>query len=177
VRATNLGALAAVATTGFFSRTARHRALVVFTDGETRPLPPARLAVLFRRPPAIRPMFVQVWGGPSERIYSTGLPDPGYQPDPTSRETLGRLAAGIGGRTFSEQDPGAVAAAVQASLGSGSRTRVESREQQALAPYVLAAGIVPLAFLLWRRNAPRRRHAVRGLPETGTTPSAAQSAS
>jgi hypothetical protein len=157
VRATALGALATVATTGFFSRAARKRALVVLTDGETRPLAPERLGALFRRQPAIRTMFVHVWGD-DERIYATGFPDPGYRSDPTSRETLERLAAGIGGRAFSESDAGAVAEALRGFIGDGgTRTRVESREQQALAPWVLAASIVPLAFLLWRRNAPRRR--------------------
>jgi hypothetical protein len=81
VRATTLGALATVATTGFFSRSAPHRLLVVFTDGETRPVFPATLAAALRRPPAIKTIFVHVWGGQDERIYSTGLPDPGYQPD------------------------------------------------------------------------------------------------
>jgi hypothetical protein len=41
-------------------------------------------------------------------------------------------------------------------VGFLARTRVESRDQHALAPWVVAASIVPLAFLLWRRNAPRR---------------------
>jgi hypothetical protein len=150
--ATTLGALSAVATRGFFSPAAKKRAVVVLTDAETQPVVPARLAALFRRRPAIETFFVHVWDG-AERIYAGGVPEPGYLPDPTSPDTIRRLAEGVEGRAFDEDDDDGLIDAVRDVIGSeGETRRIEEKEKFALAPYVMAGALVPLAFILGRRN-------------------------
>ena len=151
-RVTRLDTLAAVATQGFFAPSARRRVLVVLTDGETLPQTNPRLDVIFRRPPAIEPVFVQIWS-PSERVFAGRLPEPGYRPDPAARETLDRFAAELGGRVFSESQVGEATSAVRALVGSGPTVvRGERDRHIAFAPFLAAAAILPLAFLLWRRD-------------------------
>jgi hypothetical protein len=170
VRATTLGALATVASTGFFSAPARRRLLVVFTDGETRPVFPARFAAALRRPPGIKLLFVQTWGA-DERIYTTGLPDPGYLPDPTSTRTITALAAASGGRVFSEGELDRAARAARTYVGGpGTSTADVVRGRRALAPYVLGLAFLPLSLLLWRRNGPSPRRARTGRPGPGRRP-------
>jgi hypothetical protein len=53
----------------------------------------------------------------------------------------------------SEHDVGGAAAATRAALGSGPVKTVHETARLALMPYVTAAAFLPLAFLLWRRNA------------------------
>jgi hypothetical protein len=156
IRATTLGALATVTTTGFFSRPAQRRLLVVFTDGETRPVVPPRFAAALRRPPGIKLLFVQLWGA-NERIYATGLPDPGYLPDPTSTRTIEALASASGGRVFSEHELDGAASAARSFVGGpGTSTAVAERGRRALAPWIVGLAFVPLSLLLWRRNGPLR---------------------
>ena len=51
---TTMAALTAVVTRGFFSPTASHRVLVVFTDGESRPFDAAGLGAVLRRGSGVR---------------------------------------------------------------------------------------------------------------------------
>ena len=51
---TTLDALATIRTQRYFAPAARKRLVIVLTDGETQPVAGARLAALFRRPPADR---------------------------------------------------------------------------------------------------------------------------
>ena len=151
-RVTQLEALSAVATQGFFSPTARKRLLVVLTDGETLPATRLRLGPLFLRPPAIETLFVHLWG-PDERVFARGVAEPGYRPDRSARETLDRLALEIRGRVFSEGDLGGAARTARDLVGSGpSVVRGERRWHVALAPHLAAAAFLPLALLLWRRD-------------------------
>jgi hypothetical protein len=152
IRVTTLGSLAHVATDNFFSATARHRLLVVFTDGETKPFVEASLGTLFRNPPAVKTIFVHVWGG-DERVYLRDGPDPDYRPDPVSKTTVRQLAFATEGVALGEHDYDRLAKQARAYLGSGP-TRVLEKERRrfALAPYVAAFAFLPLGFLLWRRN-------------------------
>jgi hypothetical protein len=151
-RVTQLAALSAVPTQGFFSPDARKRLLVVLTDGETLPGTRLRLGPLFLGPPAIGTVFVHLWSR-DERVFIRGVAEPGYRPDPAARATLDRLAAEIEGRVFSEGDLGAAARSARALVGSGpSAVRGERRWHVALAPYLAATAFLPLALLLWRRD-------------------------
>lgn len=152
VKVTTLGSLAHVATDNFFSATARHRLVVVFTDGETKPFVEASLGTLFRNPPAVRTIFVHVWGA-SERVYLRDGPDPNYRPDPLSKSTVRQLAVATDGVELGEHDYDRLVKQARAYLGSGP-TRVLEKERRrfALAPYVAAFAFLPLGFLLWRRN-------------------------
>jgi hypothetical protein len=151
-RVTNLEALSAVVTQGFFTPTARRRVLIVVTDGESLPGTRARLALAFRRPPGIETMFVQVWDR-DERVFRRQAPEPGYRPDPSARPTLDRLAQEVGGEVFDEDELARAATRLPHLVGSGpSVVEGERRRDVALPPYLAAAAFVPLVLVLWRRD-------------------------
>lgn len=147
---TTLAALGAVQTRNFFAPTARHRVIVVFTDGESRRVDNASIATTLRRPPGIKPVFVHVWS-PDERVYTNGFPESDYRPDPASGSELRRLAAAAGGASFDEGRLGAVARTVRSYLGTGP-TVVQSRttSELSLAPYLVVLAGLPLVLLLAR---------------------------
>ena len=151
-RVTNLEALGAVATQGFYSATARRRVLVVLTDGESLPGTRARLGTLFRRPPGISTIFVQVWQR-DERVFRGRTPEPGYRPDPGARAALDRLAAEVSGAVFDERELAGAASRLPELVGSGpSVVRGERRRDVALAPHLAGAVFLPLLLVLWRRD-------------------------
>ena len=149
---TTLESLGAVATRRFFSPTAQKRLLVVITDGETRPLNEGAVAASLARPPGIQTVFVHVWG-PSERVYVQGIAAPDYRPDPTSLDSLERLARATGGNVYSEDEAGAAARQARRLLGSGPTVvQRDRREREPLAPLAAAAAFLPLGLLLGRRG-------------------------
>lgn len=151
-RSSEFAALADAAVWNYFSESLRRRLLVVFTDGEGQASDIDDLRAGLRFQPPVKMLFVHVWDE-DERVFGDVGAELQYASDPTSRDLLGQLAAVTGGRVFADGDVGAVAVAVRRELGV--RRRVSSRlsgEPQPLAPYAVAAALVPLAFLLWRRN-------------------------
>jgi hypothetical protein len=151
-RATNFQALVPLVDSHFYSGTAQRRLLVVFTDGEAEPLSEALRATLHRR---VTPIFVHIWE-PDDRIYlADGRVDPNYRPDPASAQQLGELAALAGAdRVLTEKDGKRAATDARDAVGyAGTHERVDAYARIPLAPWIVLAGIVPLAFLLWRRNA------------------------
>lgn len=150
-RATQLNALAAVPERGFFPPVARKRLLVVYTDGESQEVD-AELTRAFARKPRVQTLFVHLWGR-DERIYETGVPERGYTPDPASAATLRRAADLVDGRVFAEAEAGDAATAAQQLLGEGpTRERVLEGERRALMPYATMLALLPLGFVLIRRN-------------------------
>ena len=149
--ATGLGALSSVPELNYFAPTARKRLLVVLTDGETLPVRQS-LAAAFQRRPRVEMIFVQFWD-PAERIYEVGIAEGGYRPQPGAEATLSRVASLVEGRVFSEDEADKVSAAARGILGEGEmRERRLEGERLALMPYVTLAAILPLGFLLLRRN-------------------------
>jgi hypothetical protein len=150
--ATNLGALSAFATQRFFAPTAKHRLLVVLTDGESPSLSPGAVGHRLRSA-GISAVFIQFWGA-KEKVYSNGVPELRYRPNPQARSALEALAAAAGGSVYGEGDVGAAIHKAKQDLGSGP-TVVEADERgrpRALAPYLAGVAFFPLAFLLWRRD-------------------------
>lgn len=148
---TALEALADVPKNNYFSPNAEKRLLVVFTDGESLPLRPG-LEQAFRRPPGIETLLVQLWDE-GERIYATGVAEGGYRPQRGAEATLEQVAALVGGRVFSEDEFDDVSAAARTYLGQGkTRQRRLEGERLALMPWVTLAALLPLGFLLFRRN-------------------------
>ena len=150
-RATSFDALTQFADQAYLDAAAPHRTLVVVTDGESQPVTGSLIDVL-NRPPRVRVVFVHV-ARPGDKLWTTSLPDPNYHADPTSGAFLRHVAASLRGAAFSDGDVAGAAAAVRRSLGSGPVTTVTEPARRALMPYVTLAAFVPLAFLLWRRNA------------------------
>ncbi len=150
--ATSLDSLATVRGQRYFTPRATSRLVIVLTDGESQPVSNARLGALFRRSPPIESVFVQFWDE-AEKVFSRGVPEPQYVPDPSARAALERLAASTHGAVYSEAQVDAASRKARQLLGSGA-TVVQGQEagQIALASYLSAAALLPLALLLWRRD-------------------------
>ena len=150
--ATRLEALANIRTRRYFSPSARKRLLLVLTDGETQPVVGARLGSLFRSAPAIEVVFVQFWHG-DERVFTGGAAEPQYRADPSSRAVLDGIARSVSGSVYSEHELDAAGRKARELLGSGtSVVRGEYGGRTPLAPYLAAAALAPLAWLLVRRE-------------------------
>jgi hypothetical protein len=150
-RASTLESLAELEGDRIFPPGVEHPMLVVFTDGEEK-APPPFTGLSYAQQFAIPPFFVHVWA-PTERHYVDGRIDPNYLPDPTSSSILAHVAALSHGRVFREGDVGGVLAAIRAKAGSKpSTTTLLGFRRVALGQWFLLGGVVPLAFLFWRRN-------------------------
>ena len=150
--ATSLNALTALRGLRFFTPKSTARLAIVLTDGESQPVANARLGGLLRRDPAIEVVFVQVWAE-DERVFTRGIPEPQYLPDPSARSMLDRLAASADGAVYSDTQVESVTSKARELLGSGpSVVRGEQAGSLALAPYLAAAALLPFGLLLWRRD-------------------------
>jgi von Willebrand factor type A domain len=150
--ATSLEALTQIPELLYFAPSAERRLLVVLTDGESLPLRGGLERAFAKAQPPIETILVQFWDA-EERIYLTGIAEGGYRPQPGSRGTLDRVASLVGGRVFSENEGGDIVAAARQAVGEGeTRERELEGERIALMPYVTLAAILPLGFLLLRRN-------------------------
>jgi hypothetical protein len=150
--ATNLESLATIRGQRYFAPTSSKRFLVVLTDGESQPVSGARLARVFGTPPVTHVIFVHFWAA-EERVFTKGAPEPQYRPDRSSRAFLDGLAETVSGNTFSERQLGAVEQTARAVVGRGPTiVRGEQGGRVALAPYLAAAALLPVALLLWRRD-------------------------
>lgn len=149
---TAFDALAPLATHNFFSPDARSRVAVVLTDGESRPVVGATISAL-RADPPVRLVIVRVWSL-QERIFrESGEADPAYEPDPTSTATLQAFADAVDAPLFDEGETRAAAGAMRRLLGEGPRVQQgEEVTARPLAAWAIGFAVVPLAYLLWRRN-------------------------
>jgi von Willebrand factor type A domain len=150
--ATSLNALATLRGLRYYTPNSTARLAIVLTDGESQPVANARLGGLFQREPAIKVVFIQFWDE-DERVFSRGVPEPQYRPDPSARKVLDRLAASTKGAVYTERQIGSAAGKSRELLGDGPSV-VEGRQagQLALAPYLAAAAMLPFGLLLWRRD-------------------------
>jgi hypothetical protein len=150
--ATFLASLSAFATQRFFSPTARHRLLVVLTDGESGRVSAATVGRRLQRA-KIETVFLQFWSK-DERVFTRGTAERQYRPIRAARSRLDGLAAATRGSVYGETSLGAATRKARELLGSGPTTIVEDENGRpfALAPYFAAAAFLPLSFLLVRRN-------------------------
>jgi hypothetical protein len=149
-RTTDLGTTRFFAEGNFF-RGSQRRVLVVFTDAETKRYDVDRLTDAFSTS-GIRTILVRFWAE-GERIYSPDGVEETYVSDASSAEAAERYAQAVKGETFDEREIPAVTQAVRAKLGAGtSITRVKTVEIEPLGPFVLFAALLPLSYLLVRRN-------------------------
>jgi len=113
---------------------------------------PAEFADAFRKEPRVQTVFVRLWGA-DERIYETGVAEVGYRPDPGSGEMLAQIASMVEGRVLSEDESGELPQVVSDLLGTGPTIdREHEGRRRALMPYVTLAVLLPLGFVLLRRN-------------------------
>jgi hypothetical protein len=148
--ATDLNALQQLGTQGYFPATPERRIVVVLSDFETDPVSTTKLGAALKRQ-RLEPIFVHLWDG-EERIFG-GLGDAGYRPDPASLMTVRRLADASGGQAFPEAELEQAKAALRDLLGEGARRPLwQERSRTELAPWLSLGALLPLGFVLWRRN-------------------------
>lgn len=149
--ASNLNSLRAVPEGNYFPPSATKRVLVVLTDGETEPIDAAQLGQAFERRPTVETILVHTWDA-EERVYATGGLAESYRPDPRSRDVMARVASVTGGAVLGE-DVAGVVEAVRDAIGVGETVaRGQQSGRIALMPWIALATVLPLAFVLLRRN-------------------------
>jgi hypothetical protein len=149
-RATTFEALLPLVQSQYYSQFVQRRLLVVFTDGESAKVSPVFRLTLQRR---VEPVFVHVWA-PGERIFGpNGKADPHYVSDPGSTAALADLANVTSGRAFTEGDFDKLVRASRDAVGHAqAHTVVSAYARKPLAPWFVLGALVPLGFLVWRRN-------------------------
>ncbi len=149
---TSFTALAGMGTQGFFSPEAKHRVVVVLTDGESPDVSARKVGSSFRRA-GIQSVFLRFWA-PRERVYTNGSAEPQYRPQPESGAILASLAAATGGKAFDEGSLAAAERQVHADIGTGAVQTVHAERgtRLSLAPYLAALAFLPLGLLLWWRD-------------------------
>jgi hypothetical protein len=150
--ATDYSSLGDVGTNNFYGAGVSKRVLVIFSDGESKYFDDALLKKDFDKG-NVHVLFVHLWGA-DEKIYlgKRNNVDPGYRPDPQSNEAVQRIAAAGGGEVLGE-NPGLLASQTKGFLGTGPRTSIrEQRTRISLGPYVALMALLPLGFVLLRRN-------------------------
>ena len=151
--ASTFDALRSVPTRNFFAPSSKKRLVVYLTDGESRVFSPRRMRGSFRTG-GTGLAVVHIWKE-GERVFrSGGAPDPLYQADPSSDESVRALAGSVGGgRAFDEDELDATADFVREFMGEGEAKPLgENSTRTSLAPYIFLSAFLPLGFLLWRRN-------------------------
>lgn len=150
--ATTFAALDTFAGTNFFSDGIPNRLVILFTDGETAPYFTGDLHEALRPAPHTHFVIIRV-GHVGERIFIGKRQDRGYRPDPTAAQATRTLASVVGGRAYPEGDIQGALAAAHRFLGRGPLHGVgEGLQVVALARWLVLASLLPLGFLLWRRN-------------------------
>jgi hypothetical protein len=150
--ATTFASLDTFSGTNFFSPGIANRLVVLFTDGETAPYFAGDLHEALRPAPRTRFVIVRI-GRPGERIFVGGKADRNYRTDPAAGQATRRLASVVDGRAYTEGDVNGAVGAARQFLGHGSLRGVgEGLHVIALARWLVLASLLPLGFLLWRRN-------------------------
>jgi hypothetical protein len=147
--ATSFAALGALERANFFSPAQTHRAVLLLTDGESRPFGATALARTLSASPRVHVVVERVGSG-ADRLYaSDGRPGSVYRSDPGgARQAVAQLVSATGGRSFDGGSTG-VATALESVLGSGPTRRIVSEpETRALAPYVVLLSLIPLLLVL-----------------------------
>ena len=149
--ATDYSTLGDTAANNYYGADVQKRVLVFFSDGESKYFDDIVLRREFDKG-NVHVLFVHLWNA-DEKIYlQKNHVDPGYRPDPQANQEAQRLAAAGGGEVLGE-DPGQLITQTKAFLGTGPHTTVrEQRTRISLGPYVALMALLPLGFVLLRRN-------------------------
>jgi hypothetical protein len=151
--ATALQGLEALPTKNYFPKTAKKRVVVVLTDGETQPLDePGQFTDAFNQKPAVHSFVVRLWDE-DERIFDTGAAEVGYRPIAGSEALLDQIAEQMKAQVVAESDAGRLPELVANEVGEGpTTTREHEGRRRALMPWITLLSIIPLGFVLFRRN-------------------------
>lgn len=136
----------------FFGVGVPNRVVVVLTDGESAPYDTTSLRQALADGPPTR-FVVVVVGGARDRVWYRGRAIPAYRPDPDRDAIVRQFAAATGAQVFSERELGAAVRATRGAIGSGPVEAVGTQlEVVPLGRWFVLASLVPLGFLVWRRN-------------------------
>jgi hypothetical protein len=147
-RATGFDSLGQLGQARYFAASANHRLAILFTDGESTLYPPEAVARQLRV--AHVGLLVMRFWHRDERVFTHGRAER-YRPDPTSIPPLERLTAGSVG-LYGEDEVTQAERAARRWLGEGPTTTVGRPSRVELAPYAALTALLPVAFLIWRRN-------------------------
>ena len=138
---------------GYFGPRIKKRVLVIVTDAESTGFNEAGVRASFKARPRTAVVLVRM-GTKGERVYGpNGAPESAYIPPPATGDTLKRFLSATGGKAFSESTSAGAVAAVRSALGTGPQARIGTdSSRRELAPWLVLAGVVPLGFVLRRRN-------------------------
>jgi len=151
-RATAFNALGDLGRTAFFMPDSSRRLAVIMSDGESLPVD---LEVLRDRllEGHVSTIFVQYWRGDEAVFDDNGDRDTAYRPDAASGRQLRQIAGALDSSVYNEGDVGPLIQTVRERYGAG-RLVPQGRQlvSYQLAPHALVAALLPLAFVLYRRN-------------------------
>jgi hypothetical protein len=150
--ATTLAALESFATLNFFTPEIRSRFVVLLSDFESVPFSAARVATALREG-GVELSFVRI-GSETERIFGDAA-DAGWVPEPRAAEYADLISEATGGPVFGEDEIADVADHVLTGVESSLRVRTEEEHDTLeLAPWLALAAVVPVAYVVRRRNLP-----------------------
>jgi hypothetical protein len=136
----------------FYRPNVRRRLAIVLTDGESRPFDAVDLREQLALAPHVTFLIVRI-GDSGDRIYIDGKPERAFVADRAGPIRAEQLATATGGRVFGESDTDGVVDAARKALGSGDEIEQgRTLRVVALGSWFVLAALLPLGFLLWRRN-------------------------
>jgi hypothetical protein len=164
---TSFGPLSYVRGEGYFGQLAKHRLIVLLTDGESAPYDPAATAAALTQPSNASPfsglqtqtdapislVIVRV-GASSDHIYAPdGTIDAAYRAEPHAAEIVSTLATQSHGAAYTPSSLGSAEQTMRKILGAGKEVARGTRTTTVgLARYLALAAFVAAAIVVWRRN-------------------------
>jgi hypothetical protein len=136
----------------FYSPTTKHRVAIVLTDGESRAFDSGLLREALGAGPPIQ-FVVMRFGSTRDRVWAGGAPLEDYRPETSSAARVAQLVRATDGKEASPGDVDAVVRTVRSAVGSG--PEVDSGQLLrviGLGKWFALASLIPLGYLLWRRN-------------------------
>jgi hypothetical protein len=136
----------------FFDPGIRHRLVVVFTDGESRPSYVPTIREALAGAPRTDFVIVRV-SHPGERIWDGLAADKAWRPAPDAAQMVDQLVSITHGQAFDEGQLGRATAAARRDLGTGPVARHgQTLRVVSLGRWIALAALLPLAFVLWNRS-------------------------
>lgn len=154
-RITTFDPLHDLGSTNVFRAAAKRRLIVLLTDGEAREPDVANIRRGIPPESGYRLLLVRVWRS-DERIYRRGGDvEFGYTPDPAGAEVLARIGGSLNAPVFEEGGAEQAADQLRRLAGAGrTAVRTQQERRRTLAPWLVAAALLPLAVVLVSRNRP-----------------------
>ncbi|HEV2591234.1 MAG TPA: vWA domain-containing protein [Gaiellaceae bacterium] len=171
---TSFEPLSYIRSEGYFAPTAKHRLLVLLTDGESDPFDPQATATALTQssttsafsglttetdwPASL--LIVRV-GHPTDHIYEPdGSVDAAYRPEPHAAAIASTFATLAGGGAYPTSNLAGAKAVTRKLLGKGRSVAAGRVTRTApLARLVAAVALCLVGFVLWRRNVTLQRPA------------------